>query len=273
MGRYLAVASQPAGCETCCPVLDRHGVDDHDHGRAGCGARRHRPHEHDLQVLSASLVVACGLFWRAFVWIVQELYQWNPGWRNFFQIGMSLFLAGAFAFTLTATIDKVSDRMASKVPFTLDSITYMKYAQYADYGVTMNLVQDYQAIRWMQDNVQGSPVIVEANCPEYRWCTRFTIYTGLPGVVGWNWHERQQRTSMTQLVESRVSEVDEFYMSSDVQAALAFLKKYNVKYIVVGQLERAEYGPPGLYKFEQQNGKLWHSVYRDGDTVIYQVYP
>ena len=62
-------------------------------------------------------------------------------------------------------------------------------------------------------------------------------------------------------------------MSSDVQAALAFLKKYNVKYIVVGQLERAEYGPPGLYKFEQQNGKLWHSVYRDGDTVIYQVYP
>ena len=138
----------------------------------------------------------------AFVWIVQELYQWNPGWRNFFQIGMSLFLAGAFAFTLTATIDKVSDRMAGKVPFTLDSITYMKYAQYADYGVTMNLVQDYQAIRWMQDNVQGSPVIVEANCPEYRWCTRFTIYTGLPGVVGWNWHERQQRTSMTQLVES-----------------------------------------------------------------------
>ena len=58
----------------------------------------------------------------------------------------------------------------------------------------MNLVQDYKAIRWMQDNVQGSPVIVEANCPEYRWCMRFTIYTGLPGVVGWNWHERQQRT-------------------------------------------------------------------------------
>jgi uncharacterized membrane protein len=35
----------------------------------------------------------------------------------------------------------------------------------------------------MQDNIQGSPVIVEANCPEYRWCTRYTIYTGLPGVV------------------------------------------------------------------------------------------
>ena len=85
----------------------------------------------------------------------------------------------------------------------MDSITYMQYAQYADFDVTMDLVHDYKAIRWMQDHVQGSPVIVEANCPEYRWCTRFTIYTGLPGVVGWNWHQRQQRTLNPQLVEDR----------------------------------------------------------------------
>ena len=209
----------------------------------------------------------------AFVWIAQELYQWSPNWRNFFQVGTSLFLAGAFAFTLTATFDKVSDRMTNGVPLTLDSITYMQYSQYADYGVTMDLVHDYKAIRWMQDHVQGSPVIVEANCPEYRWCTRFTIYTGLPGVVGWNWHERQQRTLTPQLVEDRVNEVDSFYTTTDVQAALAFLKKYNVKYIIVGQLERAEYPGFWLDKFESQNGKLWHSFYRDGDTVIYQVNP
>ena len=209
----------------------------------------------------------------AFVWIVQELYQWSPNWRNFFQAGTALFLAGAFAFTLTATFDKVSDRMATGVPFTLDSITYMQYAQYADFGVTMDLVHDYKAIRWMQDHVQGSPVLVEANCPEYRWCTRFTIYTGLPGVVGWNWHERQQRTLTPQLVEDRVNAIDTFYTTTDVQAALAFLKQYNVKYIIVGQLERAEYPGLGLDKFESQNGKLWHSIYRDGNTVIYQVNP
>ena len=207
----------------------------------------------------------------ALAWLLPEFRKWRPGWRGFFQGGMVLLLAGAALYTITATTDKVSDRMAEGVPLTLDSITYMKYAQYADFGVTMDLVHDYQAIRWMQDNVQGSPVLVEANCPEYRWCTRFTIYTGLPGVVGWNWHQRQQRTLTPQLVEERVSDIDSFYTTTDVQAVKAFLQKYDVKYIVVGQLEMAEYPGAGLDKFVQYNGKLWNSVYHDGDTSIYQV--
>lgn len=209
----------------------------------------------------------------ALVWLLPELPKWAPGWRNIFQAGVMLLLAGAALYTVSATTDKVSDRMAQDVPLTLDSITYMKYAQYADFGVTMNLNQDYHAIRWMQDNVQGSPVIVEANCPEYRWCTRFTIYTGLPGVVGWNWHQRQQRTLTPQLVENRISQIGDFYTTTDVNTALNFLQQYDVKYIVVGQLERAEYPGPGLDKFQTYDGRYWKSVYRQNDTVIYQVLP
>ncbi len=209
----------------------------------------------------------------AFVWLLPELRKWSGGWRGFYQAGAALLLAGAALFTISATTDKVSDRMAAGVPLTLDSITYMQVARYADFGVTMDLNQDYRAVRWMQDHVSGSPVIVEANCPEYRWCTRFTIYTGLPGVVGWNWHQRQQRTLTPQIVENRVAEIGSFYTTQDVGAARLFLEKYNVEYIVVGQLERAEYAGSGLAKFEQYNGGLWNSVYRDGDTVIYQVVP
>ncbi len=207
----------------------------------------------------------------AFVWLLPEIRKWLPAWRNFFQGGALVLVAGAALYTVSATTDKISDRMAPGVPITLDSITYMQYAQYGDFGVTMDLVHDYHAIRWMQDNVQGSPVIVEANCPEYRWCTRFTIYTGLPGVVGWNWHQRQQRTLTPELVENRVTEVDNFYTTADLQTAQTFLKEYNVRYIVVGQLERAEYPGSGLSKFDESDGKLWSAVYRDGDTVIYQV--
>jgi uncharacterized membrane protein len=155
----------------------------------------------------------------------------------------------------------------------MDSITYMQHAQYADFDVNMNLADDYKAIRWMQDHVLGSPVIVEANCPEYRWCTRFTIYTGLPGVVGWNWHQRQQRTLYPQVVEDRVSQVGSFYTTADAQQAEDFLRRYNVRYIIVGQLERAEYPGPGLLKFVHYEGQLWDAVYREGQTVIYQVRP
>lgn len=185
-----------------------------------------------------------------------------------------LLLSGAALYTLTATVDKISDRMAPQAPRTLDSMTYMRYAQYADFGVTMNLEEDYQAIRWLQDHVQGSPVIVEANCPEYRWCTRMTIYTGLPGVVGWNWHQRQQRALWSgDRITQRVEGIRLFYTTNDAEAARSFLKAYQVRYIILGQLEQAAYAGEGLLKFEQYNGIYWRSVYRQGNTIIYEVLP
>ena len=211
----------------------------------------------------------------AFAWLLPAFTRWTARWRAVYQVGLYLLLASAFLFTLTATTDKISDRLTPTAPHTLDSMTYMNYSEHWD-GQIMDLSQDYRAIRWMQDNVQGSPVIVEANCTEYRWCTRFTIYTGLPGVIGWNWHQRQQRVFMSPLVEQRVLAIGEFYTTTDIEIARAFLKNYQVKYIVVGQLERNIYPivegvPDGLAKFEQYDGRYWREVYRVSDTAIYEV--
>ena len=211
----------------------------------------------------------------AFGWLLNVFFAWRFKWRMIYQGGLYILLAGAFMFTLTASTDKISDRLNMDAPHSLDSMEYMNHSELWD-GQTMDLSQDYRAIRWMQDNVQGSPVILEANCSEYRWCTRFTIYTGLPGVVGWNWHQRQQRGNFAPQVQERVNEVSAFYTTSDMQMALAFLEKYDVKYIVVGQLERNVYPlmpdiPDGLAKFSQFNGKFWNVVYQDGATTIYEV--
>jgi uncharacterized membrane protein len=180
-------------------------------------------------------------------------------------------LAGAALFTVSGTTGKMRDRWIVDAPHTLDAMTFMKYAQYDDFGQRLDLSEDYKAIRWMQDNVKGSPVIVEANCSEYRWCTRFTIYTGLPGVVGWNWHQRQQRVLQSLWVEDRVAQVGDFYNSLDTGSARQFLKTYDVRYIIVGELERAAYTPEGLAKFKAYDGKYWNAVYQDGNTVIYEV--
>jgi uncharacterized membrane protein len=98
------------------------------------------------------------------------------------------------------------------------------------------------------------------------------VYTGLPNVVGWNWHQRQQRIkSGENVVQERINAVGDFYLTEDLQAARNFLQQYDVRYVIVGQLERALYPGPGLAKFQELAGTLWQEVYRDGETVIYQV--
>ncbi|MFZ5880671.1 MAG: DUF2298 domain-containing protein [Chloroflexota bacterium] len=212
-------------------------------------------------------------------WLLNDIHRWRMRWRAIFQTGLYLLAAGAFLFTITATLDKVSDRMSPLAPHTLDSMAYMKYATYSEFGRDMQLDQDYQAIRWLQENVQGSPVIVEAAPAgvQYTWLSRMTIYTGLPGVVGWQWHQQQQRVQFSQQVIDRGLEVDAFYKTLDREAARAFLRKYDVRYIIVGQLERGKYTPldpamtDGLLKFDGLEGDLWSEVYRSGETVIYEV--
>ncbi len=207
----------------------------------------------------------------AFGWLLKDMGLWKPRPRDIWQITLTILIAAAALFTLVGTADKVLDRMAPDAPHSLDSMQYMRFARYADQGVEFPLREDYEAIRWMQENVKGSPVIVEANCPEYRWCTRYTIYTGLPGVLGWNWHQRQQRAlNPPNWVTDRVTEINDFYATGDVKAAYAFLKKYNVRYIIVGRLEQAYY-PDGLHKFEAYDGKLWTEVFRSGETAVYEV--
>jgi len=208
----------------------------------------------------------------AIMWMNQHMAKWKSGWRFVWQIGLVFFIGSMLLYPLTATLAKVRDRMALDAPHTLDGMKYMQYATHADEGMDMDLSQDYNAIRWMQDNIEGSPVIVEAHLTEYRWGTRFTIYTGLPGVVGWNWHQRQQRTLLPEnWVWDRVNAIGEFYETPDTGYATDFLERYDVSYIIVGQLERAKYSPVGIAKFEEYNGSLWNEVFRDRETVIYQV--
>lgn len=205
-----------------------------------------------------------------FGWLLEEFDQWSDNWRTFWYTTASLLFAGALLYLFTGTMDKLRDRISAETPFTFDSMEYMRYSTYWDQQ-EMTLNEDYEAIRWMQENIKGTPVIVEANTPEYRWGTRYTIYTGLPGVLGWNWHQRQQRALFpSNWVTDRVDAVRFFYDTSSGDYAREFLSKYNVEYIIVGQLEQI-YHPEGIEKFERFNGVLWNKIYENGQTAIYEV--
>ncbi|MEJ5203191.1 MAG: DUF2298 domain-containing protein, partial [Anaerolineales bacterium] len=209
----------------------------------------------------------------ALIWLYPAVErQWSSGWRRGWTAALTGLIFGAALFPLFGGMDKITDRMTDLAPHTLDGMAFMQYASYNDTGNEYTLAEDYRAIRWVQENIKGSPVIVEGNTPEYRWGSRFTIYTGLPGVVGWNWHQRQQRAILPSTrVTDRVDAIGWFYNTADPNEAVKFLRTYDVRYIIVGKLERANYNVQGLAKFEEYDGIYWKTVYRDGDTAIYEV--
>jgi YYY domain-containing protein len=211
-------------------------------------------------------------------WLVCKIRNAGKISRNVWFGVLGALAAIALFYTVAASYYKIIDRMSATAPRTLDGMTFMQYSTYYDGATTelalnMDLSEDYLAIRWMQENIQGSPVIVEANLVEYRWGSRYTIYTGLPGVVGWNWHQRQQRGVVDdQAVWARVYAIGDFYNGIDPDAAMVFLTKYNVKYVVVGQVERAFYDPAGIAKFEAMaEAGLLRAVFTVGQTTIYEV--
>jgi len=205
-------------------------------------------------------------------WLIKSMRYWSDRLSFLWQVALFILVTSAALFTVMGTTDKIRDRMAPDAPRGLDGMAYMPYATYFDLGVEMQLNEDYNAIRWMQENVAGSPVILEGQAYEYRWGNRFTIYTGLPGVVGWNWHQRQQRAVLrNNIVQERVDSINTFYNTEDQQYIVDFIDQYDIEYIVLGQLERIFYPGPGLDKFQRYEGVLWEEVFRYKNTIIYKV--
>ena len=204
--------------------------------------------------------------------VPQVRHAWQANTRMVWQVTMGLLLFSTALFPVLASADKITDRISADTPLTLDGMDYMKYSTYYENDTLMDLSQDYAAIRWMQENVSGSPVIIEANVSEYQWGNRYTIYTGLPGVIGWNWHQRQQRAiNSSDWVYERIDDVSAFYQSEDIQRCKELIEKYDIRYIVVGQLERSLFSEAQLAKFEAQDGHLWEKVFSYQETAIYQV--
>jgi len=201
----------------------------------------------------------------ALMWLIPVTRQWSRGRRWGWWGVLALLVLAAGTYTVTGAQMKMADRWPDIThPLGgLDGMAYMlgddptktnapKPAVYTEGDHPLILSTDYAGIRFMQDHVPGTPNIVEAQTPEYRWGSRYSIYTGLPTVVGWSWHVRQHNSLLPgAVIERRIAEVNDFYNTADSQAALEFLRRYQVEYIVVGDLERALYSAEGMNKFPE----------------------
>lgn len=127
---------------------------------------------------------------------------------------------------------------------------------------------DYNLINWLNRNIGGQPVILEANGDSYTDYARISANTGLPTVIGWPVHEWLWRGTYD-IVAPRISDVLTLYTTNDFSLAENLIRKYNISYVVVSDLERQKY--PNLNELTFM--KLGKLIYQSGNTKLYKINP
>ena len=128
---------------------------------------------------------------------------------------------------------------------------------------------DRAAYDWINANVRGIPVILEAQGPGYQDFSRYSMNTGLPTVLGWEYHVQQRGHSPAE-TGRRKADVADAYSAHDASTVAAILKRYNVALVVVGPLERKTYGADLLARLEGWPDLL-SPVYRNPDVTVFAV--
>ena len=169
-----------------------------------------------------------------------------------------VLLAAALFTSITAARGAVSRHFA---PYSGPSLDGLRYLQTLHPG-------EYRAVLWMRRNIEGTPVVLEAQGPSYQDFGRISMLTGLPTVLGWDYHVKQRGNPDTQ-IEARRAAVKSIYASPATAGAAALVRRYGVGYIYVGWLERKTYPEAGLAKF--RNDPLFQLAYENPETQIYRV--
>jgi uncharacterized membrane protein len=137
---------------------------------------------------------------------------------------------------------------------------------------------DWAAIAWLKNNVTGVPVILEAPGKSYNYEGRISAFSGFPAVLGWAYHEGQWRGNYDQQ-SLREPDIQTIYTTRSGDQALELLRKWGVKYVIVGDTEinyiqqlcsdpnRACNLSLALNKFDT----VLTPVFQQGNTTIYAV--
>ncbi len=196
---------------------------------------------------------------------------------SFWSLFSLVLVAASMVYPLTAPfarfahIDASSRRPYVKNAYTLDGLSYLANCRPPD--CVYDASGDYQAIRWLNENVQGAPVIVEAVGDDYSGYGRISTFTGLPTLIGWIGHEYQWRVNWlndpTHLndYDRRAADVEQIYTNRDSSVVLSLLMRYHAQYLYVGPLEINKYPKADLHRYSAFMGV----VYNANGVTIYQV--
>jgi tetratricopeptide (TPR) repeat protein len=198
-------------------------------------------------------------------------------------VGWAL-LAGLVALALVFPLVGTPSRLATRFPITpgptLDGLAFMETAEFdvspeymgllpSGAPIHISLRGDGAAIRWLNENIRGTPIVLQSDLWFYRpYGVRIAANTGLPNIIS-PLHASEQHDPAQ--VDERDQDLQAIYKTIDQDQALRLLSKYRVGYIYVGEIERAAYGRPGTSKFDQMAGAYLEPVYDADGVKIFKV--
>lgn len=189
-------------------------------------------------------------------------------WRRLSWIGLSVVILGAaLVYPVTVTFERTGGFRNAQ------SLNGLAYVQRDD-------PLEYEAIQWLNRNVAGTPVILEAaeKPGDFTEFSRVSSRTGLPTIIGWMGHEIQWRgypggdggeSETGTPFTARPDDVELIYNTTDAGRARSLLEAYEVEYVYVGRLERQKYDEEGLAKFRE----FMVPVFENEGVTIYRMPP
>ncbi len=124
---------------------------------------------------------------------------------------------------------------------------------------------DVAAIAWLRTNAAGNAVVLEASGDDYSpfGHARISTFTGRSTILGWSGHVLQWGEDPGH----RREDVAALYRTTSVGSARPLLERYGVDYVVVGSLERTDYGSAGVAKWDA----LGRRVLDGGGTTVWRI--
>lgn len=146
---------------------------------------------------------------------------------------------GLAAFTaVTGAWGAVTERHTPGPRLTLDGMAYLN----------RRAPLEKAAFDWLNRSIRGVPVVVEAFGPSYQEFARVSMNTGLPTVLGWEYHVFQRSQSQA-AIEQRKRDIELIFTSPSRQIVADALARYHAGLVVVGGLERQSYRGANLGNF------------------------
>jgi len=111
-------------------------------------------------------------------------------------------------------------------PVTLDGMAYMKIER----------PHQYEIVQWLRENAAPDDIILELPGFAYSQDSFAAAYTGHASFIGWDNHEGLWRGHPPE-IRTRVDESLQFFQSKNWEQAKSFLKKNQIKYVVLKRPE------------------------------------